>query len=315
MKKRLKLLTVVLCLTFFAAMAIGSGSTGSGEDKEISSVSNESEEKEESSKEEVISEEAEKEETSADDATAVSIEEQVLYDENDIKITATGIEDGWLGTELKLLIENNTDQSITVQAKNANVNGYMVTTMMSADVAAGKKANDSLTFETSGLKECGIDSIATMEFAFHIFDAESWDDIVDTDMIKIETSIAESYTQTYDDSGEVLVDSNGIKIVGKGLSADDSFWGPGVILYIENNTDQDVTVQTRDVSVNGFMTEASMSEDIVAGKRAISAVQFYSSDLEENSIEDITDVELYFHIFDLESWDDIFDSDVISISF
>ena len=98
---------------------------------------------EESNKEEVISEEAEKEETSADDATAVSIEEQVLYDENDIKITATGIEDGWLGTELKLLIENNTDQSITVQAKNANVNGYMVTTMMSADVAAGKKANDS----------------------------------------------------------------------------------------------------------------------------------------------------------------------------
>ena len=88
-----------------------------------------------------------------------------------------------------------------------------------------------------------------------------------------------------------------------------------MILYIENNTDQDVTVQTRDVSVNGFMTEASMSEDIVARKRAISAVQFYSSDLEENSIEDITDVELYFHIFDLESWDDIFDSDVISISF
>ena len=127
--------------------------------------------------------------------------------------------------------------------------------------------------------------------------------------------LSESYTQTYHDAVEVLVDSNGIKIVGKGLSADDSFWGPGVILYIENNTDQDVTVQTRDVSVNGFMTEASMSEDIVAGKRAISAVQFYSSDLEENSIEDITDVELYFHIFDLESWEDIFDSDVISISF
>ena len=31
----------------------------------------------------------------------------------------------------------------------------------------------------------------------------------------------------------------------------------------------------------------------------MSAVQFFSTDLEENSIEDITDVELYFHIFDL----------------
>jgi hypothetical protein len=220
-----------------------------------------------------------------------------------------------MGTELKLLIENDSSQSITVQARNASVNGYMVDTLLSSDVASGKKANDSLTFETSGLNECGIKSIATMEFYFHIIDSESWDDIIDTDVISIDTSIAENYTQTVDDSGEVLVDSNGVKVVAKGLSADGSFWGPGVILYIENNSEQDITVQVRDVSVNGFMVDSTMSEDVVAGKRAISAVQFFSSDLEENSITDITDVELYFHIFDLDSWETIFDSDVINITF
>ncbi|MDD6638009.1 MAG: hypothetical protein PUE81_04450 [Lachnospiraceae bacterium] len=301
MKKRVKLLAVVLCLLLFATMALGSGSSGSGEDKKISDVSSGASSTEETSTENVT--------------TEIAIEEQVLYDENDIKITATGLEDSWLGTELQVLIENNSSQSITIQARNANVNGYMVPTVMSADVAAGKKANDSLTFETSGLKECGIDNIATMEFLFHIFDSESWDEIVDTDVITVETSIAESYTQTYDDSGEVLVDTDGIKIVGKGLSDEDSFWGPGVILYIENNSDQNVTIQVRDVSVNGFMVDSSMSEDVVAGKKAMSAVQFFSTDLEENSIDDITDVELYFHIFNLESWDTIFDSDVISISF
>ena len=301
MKKRVKLLAVVLCLLLFATMALGSGSSGSGEDKKISDVSSGASSTEETSTENVT--------------TEITIGEQVLDDENDIKITATGLEDSWLGTELQVLIENNSSQSITIQARNANVNGYMVPTVMSADVAAGKKANDSLTFETSGLKECGIDNIATMEFLFHIFDSESWDEIVDTDVITVETSIAESYTQTYDDSGEVLVDTDGIKIVGKGLSDEDSFWGPGVILYIENNSDQNVTIQVRDVSVNGFMVDSSMSEDVVAGKKAMSAVQFFSTDLEENSIDDITDVELYFHIFNLESWDTIFDSDVISISF
>ena len=301
MKKRVKLLAVVLCLLLFATMALGSGSSGSGEDKKISDVSSGASSTEETSTENVT--------------TEITIGEQVLYDENDIKITATGLEDSWLGTELQVLIENNSSQSITIQARNANVNGYMVPTVMSADVAAGKKANDSLTFETSGLKECGIDNIATMEFLFHIFDSESWDEIVDTDVITVETSIAESYTQTYDDSGEVLVDTDGIQIVGKGLSDEDSFWGPGVILYIENNSDQNVTIQVRDVSVNGFMVDSSMSEDVVAGKKAMSAVQFFSTDLEENSIDDITDVELYFHIFNLESWDTIFDSDVISISF
>ena len=113
----------------------------------------------------------------------------------------------------------------------------------------------------------------------------------------------------------MLVDADGVKIVGKGLSADGSFWGPGVILYIENNTEKDITVQVRDVSVNGFMVESSMSEDVVAGKKALSAVQFFSSDLESNSITDITDVELYFHIFELSTMDTVFDSDVINIQF
>jgi hypothetical protein len=308
MKKRTKVLAAMLCLTLFGAMAIGSGSSGSGEDKEVSGVTT-------SDNSADSTEDSTGTETPDADAEEISIEEQVLYDANDIKITATGLEDGWMGTELKLLIENNSSQNITVQARNANVNGYMVDTMLSADVAAGKKANDSLTFETSGLNECGIESIATMEFYFHIFDSESWDDILDTDVISIDTFIAESYTQTVDDSGEVLVDSNGVKVVAKGLSADGSFWGPGVILYIENNSEQDITVQVRDVSVNGFMVDSTMSEDVVVGKKAISAVQFFSSDLEENSITDITDVELYFHIFDLDSWETIFDSDVINITF
>lgn len=308
MKKRTKVLAVMLCLTLFAAMAIGSGSSDSGEDKEVSGVTT-------SDNSADTTDDSTGTETPDADAEEIAIEEQVLYDANDIKITATGLEEGWMGTELKLLIENNSSQSITVQTRNASVNGYMVDTLLSSDVASGKKANDSLTFETSGLNECGIKSIATMEFYFHIIDSESWDDIIDTDVISIDTSIAENYTQTVDDSGEVLVDSNGVKVVAKGLSADGSFWGPGVILYIENNSEQDITVQVRDVSVNGFMVDSTMSEDVVAGKRAISAVQFFSSDLEENSITDITDVELYFHIFDLDSWETIFDSDMINITF
>lgn len=296
-----KIFGLMLCLSVYAMMAVGSGSS-SGEDKEISGVTTPA------SEESAV-------EQSTEDTSTVTIEEQVLYDENDIKITATGMDDGLFGTELTLLIENNSSTGITVQARDSNVNGFMVDTMMSADVAAGKKANDSLTFETSGLKDCGIEQIATMEFSFHIFNTETWDTIVDTDLITVDTSIADTYVQEVDDSGEVLVDSNGVKIVGKGLSADDSFWGPGVILYIENNSDQNVTVQVRDVSINGFMVSSSMSEDVIIGKKAMSAVQFFSSDLEDNAITYITDVELYFHIFESDSFDTIFDSDVISISF
>lgn len=305
MRKKTKVLAVVLCFALFASMAMGSGSSDAGEDKEIADVSTQDAE----------TQEVDESEDSASEAAEVTIEEQVLFEGNDIKITATGLEDGMFGTELKLLLENNSSKTVTVQARKANVNGFMVGTMMSVDLAAGKKANDALTFETSGLKDCGIEQIATMEFSFHIVDAETWEDIVDTETIVVNTSIAATYTQVVDDSGDVLVDTNGVKIIGKGLSANDSFWGPGVILYIENNSDKDVTIQARDVSVNGFMVDSSMSEDVVVGKKAMSAVQFFSTDLEENAITDITDVELYFHIFDMDSWDTIYDSDVIAITF
>ncbi len=248
---------------------------------------------------------------------AVTVAEQVLYDANNVKITATGLseDDSWLGTSLTLLIENNSDQSLTIQARDANVNGYMVDTSMSANVAAGMKANDSLVFQTSGLEECGIEQIASMEFSFTMLNSDTFETVFDSDVITVNTSIAEGYTQTYDDSGTVLLDANGIKIVGKGLSTDDSFWGPGVILYIENNSDQNITVQTRDTSINGFMVTSTISESVLVGKKAITAVQFYDSDLESNGITDITSVNLSFHIFNSASWDAILDSDPITITF
>ena len=80
------------------------------------------------------------------------------------------------------------------------------------------------------------------------FECDTWDDYLDTDAITVETSAAATYTETIDDSGEVFYDSDGIKIVGKGLSSDDSIFGPGLIIYIENNSDTDRTVQVRDSS-------------------------------------------------------------------
>lgn len=302
MKKRI--LALIFSLTLAVSMVSGCGSdssdnaSASGEAASSEAGTSDSESNDDSS-----------------DVSNVSVDEQVLYDENDIKITATGLEEGWLGTDMKLTIENNTDKDITVQNEWSSVNGYMVSTTMSVDVAAGKKANDTLTFDSSSLEECGIEQIATMEIVFSIIDADSWDDIAKSDVITVNTSVNDGYEQAYDDSGDVIVDQDGIKIVSKGVSTDDSIWGPGVVLYVENNSDKNITIQTRDVSINGYMVDASMSEDVVAGKKAMTAVQFFDSDLEDNGIEDITDAELSFDVFDMDSWDDIFETDAISLTF
>ena len=244
----------------------------------------------------------------------VTVERQVLYNDKNIKITATGMGSSYSGPELKLLIENRSGQNITVQTRAESINGYMVDANISADVVAGKNANDAITFFSSSLQKCGIEKIGTMEFYFHIFDSGSWGTIVDTEVVKVNTSVAYSYVQKYDDTGRELINKNGVRIVLKGLS-EKSYSGPEVVLYIENNTNKDITIQTRDESVNGFMVDANMSEDIVSGKRAIGDITLFQSSLDENGITDIKEVELYFHIFDAETWDTIFDTDVVTMKF
>lgn len=254
-------------------------------------------------------------ETKAPEKKAATIAETVLVDEAGVKITAKSLaEDGIFGPELKLLIENNSGKDLTFQCRNTSVNGYMVETMLSADVVDGKKANDEITFMRSDLEACGIETIADMELYFHIFSSTDWQEYLDTAKIQIKTSVADTYEYKFDDSGDVAYEGNGAKIVVKGLSQD-SIFGPGIVVYIENNGDEDITVQTRDVSINGFMIDAMFSCDIAAGKRAVDSITFMESDLEDNEITKIETVELSFHIFSADDWDTIVDTDVVEITF
>lgn len=245
-----------------------------------------------------------------------TIEQTTLLDESGIKIVATGIShDSFFGPELNLLIENNTTTDLTFQCRNVSVNGYMVDTIMSVDVAAGKKANDAITFASSDLEACGIEVFADMEFSFHIFSTEDWDTILDTDPIRLKTSITDTYQYNYDHEGTPVYEGNGIKIIAKGLAADDSLFGPSVIVYIYNGSEKNITVQTRETSANGFMVDTVFSEDVTAGKHAVAAITFMDSDLEASGITQITNTEFSFHIFDAETWDTIVDTEAITLSF
>lgn len=246
----------------------------------------------------------------------VTIKEQVIYEGNDIVVTVKGFStESIFGPEVKVLIENNSVNNITVQTRKSSVNGLMVETMFSAEVAAGKKANDAITFVSSGLKAAGITTIKDIEFSLHIYETESMDTIVDTDSIKLKTSADESFVQKFDDSGSIVYDADGIKVVVKEMNSSESFWGSDIYFFIENNSAKDITVQARDVSVNGFMIEPMFSVDVVSGKKALDTMTFVESDLTENNIKEIKSLEFKLHIFDTDTWDTIKDTDIIKVSF
>lgn len=249
-----------------------------------------------------------------DSTNTVTLTETVVYDENGIKITATSLkEDGILGPELTFLIENDSAQNIVVQPDYCLVNGYAMTGLMSSDVAAGKKNNDTLDFMDSSLKQCNIEQIADIRVKFTISDGDTYQMLYKTEEVTLQTSAAGQYTQTYDDSGSEIYNSNGIRVVAKG--SEDEFLGKGIIFYLENTTNQAVSVSADNISVNGFMVTDLFYADLPPQSYAVDSLTLLDSELKENSIDAIEEVELSLRLIDSESYSVIDSTGPITLHF
>ena len=245
----------------------------------------------------------------------VTIAETVLYEADGIKVTAKSLADGLLGTEVKLLIENDSSKNILITSSSVSANGYMMpTAALYAEVAAGKKANESLTLMSSELDQCGIETLAEMQFYLQIQDPETWETIKTTDLITLATS-ATGYTQPVDDSGDVLYNENGYKIVCKGLKQD-IIWDGTVVFYMENNSNKAVSIYAENVSVNGFMQEVGLWSDLRPSTKMIDGMSMIDlSDMEITNIDEIKTIEFNLRIVDAETWEDIATTDAMTLNF
>jgi len=251
----------------------------------------------------------------SDSLSEANITETVILDKGGIKVTAKSISyDGWSGPEIKVLIENNSSENVTIQARKFSINGIMIDPTFSANVNSGKKANDSISISSNELKAANITTIKKIEFGLNVFNADSWNDILKQEGIQLETS-AKDYVQKYNTDGKLVVDQNDIKIYVLKKDDKNSFWGADIFVYIENNSSQDITAQVRDVSIDGFMIDPTFSADVSAGKKAYDTIMFHESDLKDNDITDIKEIELKFNVFNADSWNDIFETSTKKISF
>ncbi len=298
MKKRIpEILCIVLVFSLFAFMALGSGSASSDDssEKPITNSSDESS-------------------TDKPSADSVTIDEQVLLDKDGLKITATGMtSDSVWGEGVKLLIENNTTQNLGVGCNALIVNDFMITDLFSSTVAAGKKANEVMYLSYSELQAAGISNVGKIEVYFYVFNSDTYSTIYNAEGVTIETSEIANMDTTVTDEGKELYNQNGIRIVGKYVD-EDTFWGSAVLLYIENTSGQNVGINCDNMSINGFMVTPFLSSTVYAGKKAVDDITIMSSDLENNGIKSVNDIELSFNIYDVDSYQTISTSGPISFA-
>lgn len=318
--RKLKVFSLVAVMLIFGMMALGSGSDSEKKEivasEDVSSEKEDTDSKTDASSEAVDDASMEASDEKADEETGsseVTIEEQVLFEENGLKVTATEyVSDSIWGDGIKMLLENDGTEDVGLGCNALIVNDYMITDLFSSTIAAGKKANETLYLSSSGLKAAGIENVGKIEVYFHTFDPDTYMTINDFDCITIQTSAYDEMDTIPNDAGQELYNENGVKIVGKYVD-ENSFWGTAVLLYIENNSGKNVIVQCDDMSINGFMVTPYFSSTVYDGKKAIDEITLMSSELEESGINSVEDIELKFKLID-DNFMNSVESDVITFS-
>lgn len=238
---------------------------------------------------------------------------QVLLDKRGLVITATGLnENDAQGPALNVTIRNGSETDVTIQTRDASVNGYMMDTSFNVTVAAGQEVRESILFLASRMERSGIETIADLEVSFHILD-QNRITFLDSGAVTVRTPAADTYQYRFDDSGEELYSENGVRIVSKGFDGEGSVFGPGLVLFIENTTDRAITVQAKDVLVNGTAVDAIFSEDVLPGKRSVSAVTLLDTSLRDSGVGEIRNVKFYLHVVDRDERTTLFDTAAFTI--
>jgi hypothetical protein len=307
MKKRWIVVIVVVIL-----IIAGIGSNGRKNKDGVKNVVDSTEAKQKDDEGDKVSKSDDKTESSK--TNKVTIDEQVLIDQDGIKITATEYnQNGLFGDAIKVVVENETSNDVMVGCTALVVNDFMINDLFASKVAARKKANETIDLYTSELNAAGIETVGQVEIYFHIYDADTFEKILDSDCVTIKTSEYANMDTSADDSGKELYNEGGIRIVGKTVD-ENSFWGTAILLYTENKSGRNVGISVDNMSINDFMMSPFFSTVVYDGKKSFDDITVFKKDLEENNIQSIDTVELSFRIYDADSYETITESDPITFS-
>ena len=280
MKRKKKRAVVLLCLFLIATMIVGCSIPGVNLEKKDESLQK-------------------TDKSGSDNGDSVTIERQVLCDQDGVVITALEYvepESEYSDEDaIMLSIENKTDKIIRVDTETLVVNNYMCERNHICEVASGETVNERLIITGSFVEHQPCEMVGQVDVVFKVSDAESYDDIFTTDLITIQTSEYKDMDNNSVVDGVEIYNENGVRIVE--MYAEETYDGDtNVVLYIENNSKKGIGVEQQEVKVNGKGIEVLLGATVFSGKKDIQAIKFSGEDLQILGIEKVKNVELQFVI-------------------
>lgn len=242
----------------------------------------------------------------------VDIRETVLYDQDGVKLTVTGIETLEEVTYIHVRLQNETDKNIAVTSSQLVVNGITVYTTMYMEAPAGETVDDHIILYSDDLRRAGISEIATVRSFFaEIVDSGTYDPLWPMSF-SFETDAARYHEQYIDDSGEVLYESNGLTVIFKEVALDE-FFGTTIWMLIRNDTGRDIVIQPGELTIDGRVEEALMSEPVADGTVRFSMMYLLDADQSDIVIDEIKNMTFDLKVLDFETFEPLFETDVLSV--
>ena len=246
------------------------------------------------------------------DRTA-QIEEQVVYDVDNVKVTALKLRyDPVLGAVVQFRVENKSEQNLLIQTEACAVNDYMMKTDLSIAAAAGKTAEGEMIVSYPSLALAGCQKIAVLEYTLLLIDSSTFDVLTTCEPVVMQTTAFGKYEQTYDDEGQTAYDDGSIRIVLKSIDRSRQVSEyPCLIVYMYNGSDRTREIQEKALWINGYEITRGMSTTVMPSKHAVDVVEFYDMDLQEHNIGEFDSVEVSFRIVDDETWDTVAETELV----
>ena len=232
-----------------------------------------------------------------------------LVNNEDVAVHIVSIENNThTGMQLRIQCENKTDRALLFSWDMVSVCGFMYDPFWAEEVAAGKTANSTVYLDTYELEQMDVTSVDEISFTLRVVDSENWmeEPLVEEACtvyptgLNADTLVLPSRAPT---EGQVVIaDNEDLRFVIEWADREDAS-AYTVYVYMENKTDRNLMYSWDLVSVNDVMVDPFWAMSVAAGKKACSEVTFYRSELSDNGITEVSDIEFTLLVSDYDDWE------------
>ena len=180
----------------------------------------------------------------------LSIEQGLIYDDNDITVEIVGAEDNGSTCNLDFVITNNSDRTYSVDLLSYSINGIMENKWESFNysaVPAGKKSSNTLTIDKSDYEKAGYENLEYVGVLFFFYENDDFLNSFTSGVILIHTNFYTEYHYLAEKETDLIYEDDTIYVIKAPREHNYSF-----DFYVINKSPDYFSMYLQDMSVDGW---------------------------------------------------------------